>query len=515
MKSPQPTGGLPAPGAGQDGTGALLAGRYRLVARLREREGSAEWRGVDEALSRPVTVYVLSPGPCPVAEVMAAARAACRVSDPRLVRILDADDHADPPLVVTVWPYGDCLTDLLTVGPLEPWHAARVIAEAADALAAAHESGLAHLCLSPESLWCGAGGEVTITGLGITAALTAAQAADPAREDARGLARLLYAALTGYWPAAEPSSLPAATGLGGQVCRPGQMRPGIPAVIDSLTCRALSGQARGDEPPILSPGQLAMELTAVIDPGPLSSASPLPARAPTRPDNPPPPDSPPLPASPTLSASPPPSSGRAPRRMARLRTARLRTAGLPARLIAVIIVLAVLAAGGWLAAREVTAQHRPSATGTAGPARALVPMSAAAFGPQGESDGDDPALAPLAIDSSLTTAWHTSWYTTAGFGNLQAGTGLLVDMGRPVTITSAQLTLGKITGADLPLRVGGQPARAALRPVAYATGAGGVVTMRPTGSAKGRYVLIWFTRLPPDGSGTFQADIYGIRLSGA
>jgi hypothetical protein len=78
-------------------------------------------------------------------------------------------------------------------GPVDPWQAARVIAEAADGLAVAHEAGLAHLCLTPACLWCGTGGEVTITGLGIVAALTGAHAADPAQADTRGLARLLYA----------------------------------------------------------------------------------------------------------------------------------------------------------------------------------------------------------------------------------------------------------------------------------------------------------------------------------
>ncbi len=41
-----------------------------------------------------------------------------------------------------------------------------------------------------------------------------------------------------------------------------------------------------------------------------------------------------------------------------------------------------------------------------------------------------------AIDASATTAWQTQWYATAEFGSLKTGTGLLVDMGRPVRITS-------------------------------------------------------------------------------
>ena len=62
-------------------------------------------------------------------------------------------------------------------------------------------------------------------------------------------------------------------------------------------------------------------------------------------------------------------------------------------------------------------------------------MAVTALGPHGQ--GDDPGHVRLAIDGSSGTAWHTDWYTTAHFGNLYSGTGLLVDMGRPVTITAA------------------------------------------------------------------------------
>jgi len=155
-----------------------------------------------------------------------------------------------------------------------------------------------------------------------------------------------------------------------------------------------------------------------------------------------------------------------------------------------------------------------TATPTAVAARALTPATAAAFGPAGAGQGDNPALAPLAIDANPATAWHTAWYTSAHFGNLYPGTGLLVDMGRPVTITAARITLGLAHGASLQLRVGATPALAGLPPVAHAANAGGVVHLRLTTSARGRYVLIWFTSLPPDPAGTFQASVHNLRLDG-
>ena len=153
-------------------------------------------------------------------------------------------------------------------------------------------------------------------------------------------------------------------------------------------------------------------------------------------------------------------------------------------------------------------------TPAAAPAQALTPASAAAFGPYGSGQGDSPQLAHLAIDRSPATAWHTDWYTTARFGNLYPGTGLLVDMGHPVTITAARITLGSARGADIQLRIGATPSLADLPAVARATGAAGVVDLRPATPAQGRYVLIWFTGLPRDPAGTFQASVYDLRLDG-
>jgi Helix-turn-helix domain len=144
-------------------------------------------------------------------------------------------------------------------------------------------------------------------------------------------------------------------------------------------------------------------------------------------------------------------------------------------------------------------------------AQRLIPVSIAAFGPGG---GDNPQLALLAIGGQPSGGWRTDWYNTARFGNLYPGTGLLLDMGHPVTLTAAQVALGHVRGASLQIRVGAAPALAGLRPVARAADAGGVVRFRLATPARGRYVLIWFTKLPADPSGTFQEQVWNIRLDG-
>jgi hypothetical protein len=148
------------------------------------------------------------------------------------------------------------------------------------------------------------------------------------------------------------------------------------------------------------------------------------------------------------------------------------------------------------------------------PARTLTPASATAFGPNGAGQGDNSDLAYLAIDGNPATAWRTDWYTTAHFGDLYPGTGLLADMGRPTTIIAVRITLGPAHGAGFQLRVGTAPALADLRPVAQAANAGGVVYLRLTTPAHGRYVLIWFTSLPPDPAGGFQVSVYDLQVEG-
>jgi transcriptional regulator with XRE-family HTH domain len=148
------------------------------------------------------------------------------------------------------------------------------------------------------------------------------------------------------------------------------------------------------------------------------------------------------------------------------------------------------------------------------PARTLAPASAAAFDPDGTGEGDNSDFAHLAIDGNPATAWRSDWYTTAHFGNLYPGTGLLVDMGRSVTITAAQISLGRARGAVFQLRVGAGRSLADLPPVARAADASGVVHLRLTTPAHGRYVLIWFTSLPLDPAGTYQASVYGLQLEG-
>ena len=164
-----------------------------------------------------------------------------------------------------------------------------------------------------------------------------------------------------------------------------------------------------------------------------------------------------------------------------------------------------------------TPSASPAATPSASPVaavQALTPARVTAFGPAGTADGDDPQRASFAISGQAATPWYSDWYATPDFGHLQAGTGLLVDMGHTVTISSVRLSLGGHAGATLQLRAGRRPVLADLRTVATSAGAGSVVELTLTTPAHARYLLIWFIKLPPDNTGTYQASLYAIKVQG-
>ena len=136
-------------------------------------------------------------------------------------------------------------------------------------------------------------------------------------------------------------------------------------------------------------------------------------------------------------------------------------------------------------------------------------VAMATYGPYG-SAGDNPQDAGLAIDVHGRTAWQSDWYSTAEFGNTQSGTGLLLDLGRNVAVDTAQIVMGT-PGANIQLRAG--TSRSDLQIIGGAKNAAATTTIRPE-EVRVRYLLIWFTALPPDSNGTYQAAVYNVALQG-
>src|SRR5271170_5061355 len=282
--------------------GTRLAGRYRLVDQTSAGTGWAFWKATDETLARSVTVLTFAAGFPRITEAITAARAASRLGDPRFSQVFDVEDAGELDYVVLEWVAGESLLDMLAAGPLDAPNAVSLLSEAARAVAAAHAGGLAHLRLNPACLHWTRGSGVKITGLGIDAVLAGltpatADGESPELTDTRDLARLLYAALTGYWPGplepAEPvrpedaagpgdppdrtgpTGLPLAPEADGVPCTPRQVSAAVPATIDALTCQALFQQPGRHGPAPSTPAMLAEALASVATPDPL----PVPAAA--------------------------------------------------------------------------------------------------------------------------------------------------------------------------------------------------------------------------------------------
>ena len=157
-------------------------------------------------------------------------------------------------------------------------------------------------------------------------------------------------------------------------------------------------------------------------------------------------------------------------------------------------------------------------------AAVLTPVSAAGFdalvGLKGDPFNENSREAPYAIDGNPATAWQTQYYMGSPvFGGLKKGTGLILDMGKQVWLSSVTVTFGPMPGADVSIEVGNDNTVAVstlstFTTVAQADGIGGTYTFKTARSAKGRYVLIWFTKLPALGSGRFGAEIFNVVVRG-
>src|SRR5579875_159303 len=528
--------------------GTRLGGRYRLEDRIAAGAGWAAWKAIDEILARAVTVFTLAPGFPRIGEVMTAARAASRLTDPRLAQVFDVEDAQDHAYVVMEWAAGETLGDMLSHGPVEPTRAARLIAEAAAAIASAHAAGIAHMCLSPGSLRLSQTGEIKVVGLGIDAALSGATADDPVLADTMGLGRLLYAALTATWPGQDYPSLRLAPAAGGEPYSPRQVVAGIPALLSDLACRAMGLRGAPEGPPIGSPEQLARALIAAIPPAPVpaewqagrgradgsqrhgqpASASgerDARAEAPGRQAALAPGELPELPSR---------AGGRGSHRAEQSRV-RGGTAGLGrvlpgarprAAVIAGVgaVALAAVAAftfwpgGGSTPAGHASGPPRPRASVTV-----LTPAGAAGFDPLNPSDRnqENSQWARYAIDANPRTAWTSQYYRTARFGNLKRGSGLIIDMGRKVTFTSVTVTFGPVPGAHVRLLVGDSGAHtaanlASMREIASAVSPTGSYTFTIRHPADGRFLVIWFTRLPrkPGPGHWYMAEIFNVAIKG-
>jgi serine/threonine protein kinase len=262
-------------------SGHKLARRYRLEECVTRLDGFSSWRAVDEKLRRAVGVHLLPADHARARSVLAAARSAALLGDPRFVQVLDAVEENDLVYVVHEWlPDATELTTLLAAGPLEVHDAYQMVTQVSQAMAAAHREGLAHLRLTPGAVLRTSSGQWRIRGLAVNAALRGISSDTPQRTDTEAIGALLYASLTQRWPYEEDayglSGLPKGVGL----IAPDQVRAGVHRGLSELAMRALANDgatASRHESPCTTPEEMVKaigEMPRIRPPEPAFTAPP-------------------------------------------------------------------------------------------------------------------------------------------------------------------------------------------------------------------------------------------------
>jgi hypothetical protein len=450
--------------------GEMLAGRYRLDECLAEypRTHRTLWRGTDAVLNRQVAVELRVPGGEGAAEFLATAITVSRIVHPAVIGVYDAVDEGARAYVVREWVRGASLASEVRDTPMAPERAVAVARSVVEGIAALHAAGATHGNVNPNSVLIKADDSVTLTDLRPAEASTTA--------DVRAVGALLYAALTGRWPAeiAAPPGLPDALRADGKLCSPRQVRAGIPDYLDAVTMDLLDPT----QPPP-SAAELATELRRFdLDDSPEADSYPA-------------------------------EEGDEPRRSSWTRWALTVMSVFVVAILGWVIGTSVLPAGG---VGGYPSSAGPSDPNAGGSLQVFPAAGARILDPAG--DGAELGGAELSIDGNMDTAWKTQDYTQPNFGGIKPGMGIRIDLGEAKAVRQVTVRLSA-SGASVQLRVGsGSEDPQAYRTVASRQDAAEDITLRvPTGVSE-RYWLVWITSLPVLNDNGYSIGVREVVLAG-
>jgi serine/threonine protein kinase len=488
--------------------GELLAGRYELEELSGSGGMSRVYRARDRQLGRLVAIKVLheryADDPAYVARFRREAQAVARLSHPNIVTIIDRGEADGSQYIVFEHVDGENLKQLVArVGPLPVRRALDLAIDVARALAFAHANGIVHRDVKPQNVLLPDGG-AKVTDFGIARAddlevgsgdtetgtvLGTADYISP--EQARGeratelsdeysLGVLVYELLTGHVPyPADTAVAAAARHMTDPVPDVLADRPDVPVRLAAIVERAMAKDPADRFP---SMDAVLAELVAA------RKELPAPDAAQTM----------------ILSAGPPPTVGV---------TEQLR-AGRRSRwpLVVLLVLLLVAIAGG--AAYLVYSHGKTPASSDVSPpaAAASVQLTATtAYDPRpGDGVEGNPHL-HNATDGSTSTYWQAENYTTAAFGNLKHGVGIVVSTNaNPVALKS--LTVQSPTPGFSAEIKAGSSAQGPFQVVSSNQLVGTRTTFSLHVPSPERYYVVWITNLARFDTGD-PGKSYSARIS--
>ncbi|MGH8985389.1 MAG: protein kinase domain-containing protein [Acidimicrobiia bacterium] len=498
--------------------GRVLGGRYRLTRELARGGMATVWDAQDPLLSRRVAVKILHPELAIDDAVRARFRheavAAAKLSHPAIVATYDTGDDGVAYIVMQLVE-GPTLRRMLDRrGPLPPGEAADVAAQVAEALDHAHRHSLVHRDIKPANVLVPPDGQIKVTDFGIAKAtgdedltrtgtvvgtaryLAPEQVSGDAvdgRADVYALGLVLYEMLAGVLPFTGESEITTAMARLTRAPDPVRThRPDVPPMLDAIVSRCLE---RDPDDRFPSAGALLDALEPAREP----PSGSLPAVARTR-----------EPATTaadrtvgvdrtaTATATPPPSPPPSPP-PARAAHRRRRW---PRGLVA-LLVLAAVGVVAYAGVRALTDDGGGGGGGVTTPAGPVTIVGADDFDPLGDDQEENQESAGNVFDGNPRTAWETEQYQAPAqeFGGAKDGVGIFVELDgvddlSTVTVTadeagwSAEVYVADQPGADL-------AAWGQTRGTVDDAGTTADIALRD--GTRGRYVLVWLTRLPPSG----------------
>ncbi len=493
------------------------------------------WQGTDEVLRRQVAVKLLHTHLAADATFVRRFRqeavAAARLAHPGIVAIYDTCSEDGLEAIVMELVPGRTLRQRLDdPEPIDPWQAAGLAAQVADALDAAHRAGLVHRDIKPANVLLSGDGRVKVADFGIAKAVAEADLTQPglmvgtakylapeqvkgepidARTDLYSLGVVLYEMLCGRPPfEGDTDAATALMRLQKDPLRPRQVRPGVPRALEDIAVKALAREPadRYQSATELRAALLAAGAAPTGDADLTSTtidAAPGHTAAVARPPLIPPP------TAPALADEPAPSF-----------TQTERSWLIPTAIV-VVVALALGLAGlliGRSGAGDLLGDVRDAIGGGSKEVVAVPVASAQAFDPpalggDGRENDDD---APNAIDGDPATTWRTEGYDDRDITLLKEGVGLVLTLEEAAALDRIEIDSPTndwrvriyVADAAAPDLVGwGEP-------VAVTEGMPSGSGRIDLGDAEGAAVLVWIVDRG-DAPGRAAAEISEIRVFGS